>query len=90
MLIALPLALTACASHYTPEAVSDPYGFFSGLWHGFVCPFAIVTNLVSWLLGVVGIDLLRSIEIIGRPNTGFGYYVGFFFGFLVWPGSAGS
>lgn len=90
LLIAVPLALTACASHYAPEVVQDPYGFFSGLWHGFVCLFAIFTNIVSWVAGLFGIDLFRSIEIVGRPNTGFGYYVGFLLGLSIGLGSMAS
>jgi hypothetical protein len=73
--------LAGCAAHYTPESVHSPYGFFSGLWHGFFFPWALLTNLVSWFLGLFGISLFESIQIIGRPNTGFfWYYVGFIFG----------
>ena len=75
------LLLASCAHHYTPEAVAEPYGFFSGIWHGFVFPYALLAILASWLLSLVGIDFLSHIEIIGRPNTGmFFYYVGFLLG----------
>ena len=75
------LLLAGCARHYTPEAYAEPYGLFSGIWHGIVFPWAVLTNLVSWLLSLVGVDLLSSIEIIGRPNTGvFFYFIGFFLG----------
>jgi len=36
---------------------------------------------LSWLLSLVGIEFLSSIQIIGRPNTGFFfYYIGFILG----------
>jgi hypothetical protein len=83
--------LASCARHYTPEAVAEPYGFFSGIWHGFVFPYALFANLLSWLLSLFGFDVLSSVEIIGRPNTGFFfYYVGFFLGFSVYGGGTAA
>lgn len=70
--------LTGCAAHYA--GVQGPYGFFSGLWHGIVFPFALITNIVSWIISLFGFSLFESIEIIGRPNTGLGYYIGFALG----------
>lgn len=84
---ALLVLVAGCARHYTPEAVSDPYGLFSGLWHGFVSPYAIMTNVLSWLLSLLGLDVLSSIEIVGRPNTGFGYWAGFVIGVLSYGGA---
>ena len=63
------LALSACAHHYTAESIIDPYGFFSGIWHGIVCPISI--------LGYFFVD---GVYIIGEPNTGFFYYLGFVMG----------
>jgi hypothetical protein len=85
--VLLLVLLTGCARHYTPEAVADPYGVFSGLWHGLVSPYAVATNLLSWLLGLMGLDVLRTIEIVGRPNTGFGYWAGFVFGLMSYGGA---
>jgi len=84
---AVPLLFAGCAAHYGPGAEGDPYGFLAGLWHGLVCPYAILANLVSWLCGLFGFELWRSIEIIGRPNSGFLYYVGFLLGFLPYKGA---
>lgn len=85
------LALASCATHYTPEAVRDPYGFFSGIWHGIVWPWALLVNIVSWLLGLVGITFMESVQLIGRPNTGvFWYYVGFLIGLGAYGGGAGA
>jgi hypothetical protein len=76
------LLLSGCAKHYTPEAYSDPYGFFSGIWHGFIFPYALSVNIISWCLSLFGREFLADIQIIGRPNTGFFYYLGFFLGLL--------
>lgn len=79
---------SGCATHYSPESVNDHYGFFSGIWHGMISPYALLTNLVSWLAGVFGFSFLDSIQIIGRPNTGFWYYVGFALGLSAYGGGA--
>lgn len=80
--------LSGCAMHYTPEAVADPYGFFSGVWHGIVFPFALLTNAISWLLSVIGISAFQEIQIIGRPNTGLWYYVGLGLGLVSMSGGS--
>jgi len=80
LLIILSLLLSGCAKHYTPELWSDPYGFFCGIWHGIILPYSLVINLISWFLSLFGVDFLSDVQIIGKPNTGFFYYLGFFFG----------
>ena len=86
----LPLLVlvTGCAAHYTNDAVQDPYGFFSGVWHGLIFFFALLATVISWACSLVGISLLDSIELIGRPNTGLWYYVGFAMGLISAGGSA--
>lgn len=69
--------IAGCATHYSAEAQSDPYGFFTGIWHGLIFPYALVANVVSWVADLIGFSVFRSIEIIGRPNSGAWYYVGF-------------
>ena len=86
-LMALALALSGCARHYSADAVNDPYGFFSGLWHGLILIFSVLINVFSWLLGLVGIPFMESVQIVGQPNSGFGYWAGFVFGVLVAGGS---
>ena len=71
--------LSSCAAHY-PDTF-EPYGFISGIWHGIVFPLALWANIISWLLSLFDISVFSSIELIGRPNTGFIYYVGYFYGF---------
>ena len=86
----LPLLVlvTGCAAHYTNDAVQDPYGFFSGIWHGVIFFFALLATVISWACSLVGISFLDSIELIGRPNTGIWYYVGFAMGLMSAGGSA--
>ena len=62
-------SMAGCAHQYAPETFADPYGFFSGIWHGVVFPFS--------LIGCIFID---SVFIIGQPNTGWPYYLGFVLG----------
>ena len=77
----LLLLLVGCATHYAPERMADPYGFFSGLLHGLLAPWTILINVISWVLSLVGVSFLSDVQIVGRPNTGFlFYYVGFFIG----------
>ena len=87
MLIA---TLAGCATHYTPDAVANPYGVFSGIWHGIIFPYALMTNLVSWALSLIGISFAGDIQIIGRPNTGFWYYVGFAIGLTSYSGASAA
>ena len=76
------LMLTGCAAHFTQEAINDPYGFFSGIWHGAIAILTITVNIISWVLSLVDISFLQDIQIIGRPNTGLFYYIGFAIGFF--------
>ena len=88
--VVLVLALAGCAAHYTPVASADPYGFFSGVWHGIIFLFSLFGCFVSWLLSLVGISFLAGVEIISRPNTGFWYYVGFVLGLCAHGGAGAS
>ena len=85
--LTIVLTLGGCAHHYTDGAASDPYGFFSGLWHGMIFPLTLFVNVLSWMLSLIHIGLLSDIEIIGRPNTGFFYYLGFVIGLASASGS---
>ena len=88
-MVLLTLFISGCAKHYSGGAThEDPYGIFSGWWHGFIFPISLCINVLSWVLGLIDISLFRNIEIIGQPNTGFFYYVGFIFGFFSSCGTA--
>jgi hypothetical protein len=78
--IVFALVLAGCASQYAPERMVHPYGFFYGILHGFLFPFALMGKLLSWALSLFGISFLDGVTIIGRPNTGFFYYFGFVLG----------
>ena len=81
--------LSACATHGRPETYAEPFGFFSGIWHGLIAGITITVNIISWFLHLFGVEFLRDVQIIGRPNTGFGYYAGFILGFFIFPSSVG-
>ena len=72
ILIAISLfLLSSCASHYQDATIYDQYGFFSGLWHGFVFPI----SFFGWLF-------VDNVYVIGQPNTGGTYFLGFIIGAL--------
>jgi len=75
--VLVSLALAGCAHHFAPEEIGDPYGFFSGLWHGYI----IIFSFFGWLF-------LDDVYIIGHPNTGLFYYIGFALGVMSFFGSA--
>ena len=70
--LALIFLLAACASHYQDATHEDPYGFFSGIWHGLILPFSFV--------GYLFVD---GVYVIGEPNTGGTYIFGFILGLIV-------
>ena len=84
VLVVATLALGGCAQH---NAQSDPYGFLSGIWHGILFPYSLLANILSWCLSLFGVDFLSGVQIVGRPNTGFAYYLGFFFGVCAYGGA---
>jgi len=63
--------LCSCAKSYSSEAIADPYGFFSGLWHGSIFFFSLI-----------GYFIFHDVHIMGDPNTGFSYYLGFILGLV--------
>jgi len=71
-MIALALALTACAVQ--SNAVVEPAGpgFWLGVWHGFIFPFAFIISLFK-----------PDVAVYAVPNNGtwydFGYFVGIVF-----------
>lgn len=75
--------LSGCATHWNIDHASNTYGFLSGLWHGFIFFFALIGMGLSWALHLVGVSFLTSVELIGRPNTGFWYYGGFAIGVVM-------
>ncbi len=69
----LPLALlTACAVQAAPAVQPAAPGFWLGVWHGFIFPFAFIIGLFK-----------PDIAVYAVPNNGtwydFGYFVGIVF-----------
>ena len=66
------LLFTSCAD-VSPNVnaciTSDPYGFWSGLWHGIIVPFSWIGSLFS-----------DSIAIYAYDNSGGWYDFGFMLG----------
>lgn len=80
--IILPLAVIFCILTITscaPEAVTTKeYGFFYGLLHGFILPFAIIGKIFNLDIGIHAAN-----------NTGFWYWLGYFIGFVIITGGSG-
>jgi hypothetical protein len=76
---AVALLLAACAREM-PEAVSqapDTPGFWWGLWHGFVFPWAFIGSLFD-----------PKIAVYAVPNSGGWYDFGYFVGITVLGGGS--
>jgi len=91
LLLVVIFGLSGCAQHYVAASYADPYGFFNGILHGFVFPFALIANIISWIASIFGINIFTDIQFVGRPNTEiFFYYIGYFLGLSVWGGSGAA
>ena len=67
-ILALSLLAAACASQPYAGGGGAP-GFFSGLWHGFVSPIALVAHI-----------FIGDIRVYEFPNSGGSYDFGFLLG----------
>ena len=69
--------LVGCA--YQPiNSAHNPPGFFLGVFHGWVAPFALIGGLFS------------DVRIYAYPNSGWFYDLGFILGISTWGGAAAS
>jgi hypothetical protein len=75
--LALAALLCACATQPPPTAFNPP-GFWSGLLHGAVAPFALVVSFFS------------DVRIYAFPNSGWWYDLGFVIGIGALFGGGGS
>lgn len=75
----LVLLLAACANQIDAGVVrdGDAPGFFWGLWHGFIFPWAWIGSLFS-----------EEIAVYAVPNNGGWYDFGFFVGITVLGGGS--
>jgi hypothetical protein len=65
--IAIAGLLAACATQPTPSAFEPP-GFWLGLVHGFVSPFALIGGFFT------------NVRVYAFPNSGWWYDLGFMLG----------
>lgn len=71
------LVLTGCADVVSAAEAANraPVGFWYGLWHGVVSPFAFF----GWMFS-------DSIALYASYNNGWPYWIGYFLGFTSWLG----
>ena len=81
LLIAIPLILlTACASQSSGQVVqTGAPGFWLGVWHGFIFPFAFIIGLFK-----------PDVAVYAVPNNGGWYDFGFMLGIGALTGGAGT
>ena len=79
--ITVLLALSGCAdsANHTVAATMEPVGFWYGLWHGMILPFA-------WLVSLFDLD----VAIYATYNNGGWYDFGFILGVSALGGSSSS
>ncbi len=63
----LTFLFTSCVPGGGSYSPSDPAGFFSGIWHGWIAPFSLIVGLFN-----------KSISIYEINNTGWWYDLGFY------------
>lgn len=66
-LVAFMVLLSACAAGNGTYSPQDTAGFFSGIWHGWIAPFALIGHIFD-----------GDIRIYETNNTGIWYDVGFY------------
>ncbi len=71
--VAVLVLLVGCATQPVPPGATVP-GFFFGLFHGFIAPFAFVAGLVA------------DVRMYAFPNSGSWYDFGFLIGISAWGG----
>jgi hypothetical protein len=75
ILVASTLILTGCADNESVEQclTGHTYGFFGGLWHGFIAPFDFIGMLFD-----------KDITMYAQNNNGGLYALGFLLGSGGW------
>ncbi len=66
-LILITLLLSSCLPGGGNSSPDNPAGFFTGIWHGWIAPFALIMGLFN-----------SSITIYESFNTGWWYDFGFY------------
>jgi hypothetical protein len=66
VILILTLSLTGCFAG-SKEETDKPAGFFLGIWHGWIAPFALILEIFN-----------SDIRIYEEQNRGFLYDLGFY------------
>jgi len=72
VLLGIIVLLSSCAPGNERFTVSDPAGFFMGLWHGIICGISFIISLFN-----------ESVHIYEVVNTGWPYDLGYIIGVSV-------
>jgi len=75
LIVVVAIAVAGCASRGASSISEDGPGFFLGVWHGMIAPFAFIGHIFD-----------DSIAVYASPNSG-GWYD---FGFLLGVGALSS
>ncbi|QUH31565.1 hypothetical protein [Vallitalea guaymasensis] len=67
MILMLLFLMTGCMPGDPKYTVSDPAGFFWGVWHGWIAPISLIVGLFK--------ENVRIYEVV---NTGWWYDFGFY------------
>ena len=71
LIIGLLMLCSGCVAHDPSAVISGGPGFFMGVWHGLIAPFALIGHLFD-----------KSIGFYQSGNAGFSYDIGFCLGIL--------
>jgi hypothetical protein len=71
IIVALVLLLAACATQPPASVAASAPGFWDGLLHGVISPFALIAS-IFW-----------DVRVYAFPNSGLGYDSGFMLGAAV-------
>ncbi|MDN3205919.1 hypothetical protein [Algoriphagus sediminis] len=77
----LIVLMSSCAEAVDIEdcVVDEPYGFFGGLWHGFIAPFSFILSI-----------FMSDVAMYAVNNNGFVYDLGFVLGAGILFGGSGK
>ena len=80
-LVLIVFILSSCAQTQAVEECLnvEPYGFFGGLWHGFIAPFSFIVSL-----------FMDDVALYAVNNTGGWYDFGFVLGAGILFGGGGK
>lgn len=75
VIIPMLILFSSCADREVVDAClkGHTYGFFSGIWHGFIAPFDFIGMLI-W----------NDVTMYAQNNNGVGYALGFLIGSGGW------